>query len=73
MTMKLEILTKLFDTFYQRTYIPICIIDKSHQLLFPSYSPLYLHIQDFPYLLKQDKYPVHVINYLSILTGIFFL
>ncbi|WP_270640300.1 AraC family transcriptional regulator [Longibaculum muris] len=68
--MKLEILTKLFDTFYQRTYIPICIIDKSHQLLFPSYSPLYLHIQDFPYLLKQDKYPVHVINtYQSLLAS----
>lgn len=60
--MKLETLTKLFDTFYQRTYIPISLIDKDHQLCFPRYSPLYLHLADFPYLFQSDEYPVHIIN-----------
>lgn len=60
--MELATMTKIFDTFYQRTYIPISLIDQDHHLCFPSYSPLYLHLSDFPYLFQSDEYPIHVIN-----------
>lgn len=53
--MKIETLKKIIDAFYQRTYIPISLIDQQQKLHYPAYSPLYLHLHDFPYLTKKDQ------------------
>ncbi len=69
--MKLETLKKIIDAFYQRTYIPISLIDQQQKLYYPAYSPLYLHLHDFPYLTKKDQHPLHIINTYQVLLASF--
>lgn len=59
--MNLQTLQNIFDCFYQRTYVPFSII-KDDQLIFPHYSPLFLHRQELQYLYTDDEFPLHIIN-----------
>ena len=60
--MKLSTLKTIFNTFYQRTYIPISIMNAQKELCFPKHSPLFNHLDHFDYLITQDEYPIHIIN-----------
>lgn len=71
--MDLTILKKIFDIFYQRTYIPISIINNKQELCFPKYSPLFNHLDKFEYLVVKDEHPIHVINtYQNIMASFIF-
>lgn len=59
--MNLQTLQNIFDCFYQRTYVPFSIV-KDDQLIFPQYSPLFLHRQELQYLYTDDEFPLHIIN-----------
>lgn len=59
--MNLQTLQNIFDCFYQRTYVPFSIV-KDNQLIFPQYSPLFLHRQELQYLYTDDEFPLHIIN-----------
>lgn len=59
--MNLQTLQNIFDCFYQRTYVPFSII-KDDQLIFPHYSPLFLHREELQYLYTDDEFPLHIIN-----------
>lgn len=59
--MDLQTLKNIFHTLYQRTYIPFSIV-QNKQLIFPEYSPLYIHKDELDYLFIDDEFPLHIIN-----------
>lgn len=58
----LEELKPLYDTLYERTGVPCCILDRERKLLFPSSSPIMPYLDMIDCLFAQDEYPVHALN-----------